>query len=81
MIWAPKLKHLLIYFISCLALFCIDVVTILRGHSGLVKGLAWDPVGKYIASQADDKSLRVWRTADWHCERVIREPFGDVSLM
>ncbi|CAG0879920.1 unnamed protein product [Darwinula stevensoni] len=56
-----------------------EVVTILRGHSGLVKGLAWDPVGKYIASQADDKSLRVWRTADWHCERVIREPFGDTT--
>ena len=27
-------------------------LTILRGHTGLVKGVAWDPAGRFIASQA-----------------------------
>ena len=40
-----------------------------------MKGLAWDPVGKYIASQSDDKSVRVWRTTDWKEEKQITQPF------
>jgi len=50
----------------------------LKGHSGLVKGLTWDPVGKYIASQADDRSLKVWRTMDWQLETSITKPFDEV---
>ena len=38
-------------------------------------GVSWDPVGKYLASQSDDKSLRVWRTSDWKEEVKISEPF------
>lgn len=34
-------------------------------------------VGKYLASQSDDKSLRVWKTADWAPETVITEPFEE----
>lgn len=34
-------------------------------------------VGKYLASQSDDKSLRVWKTADWAQETVITEPFEE----
>lgn len=55
------------------------MVTCLRGHTGLVKGLTWDPVGKYIASQADDHSLRVWRTVDWQMEANITKPFNEVQ--
>lgn len=33
-------------------------------------------VGKYLASQSDDKSVRVWRTSDWMQEAVITEPFA-----
>lgn len=51
----------------------------LRGHTGLVKGLTWDPVGKYIASQADDHSLKVWRTVDWQMEANITKPFSEVQ--
>lgn len=29
----------------------IDRITTLDKHSGFVKGLTWDPVGKYMASQ------------------------------
>jgi hypothetical protein len=38
---------------------------ILEGHQNLVKGVAWDPVGKYLASQGDDRSLIIWRVEDW----------------
>jgi protein HIRA/HIR1 len=55
-----------------------EMVAILKGHSGLVKGVAWDPVGKYVASQSDDKTLRIWRTADWQQDAVISEPFEEV---
>lgn len=55
-----------------------EMVTCLRGHTGLVKGLTWDPVGKYIASQADDHSLKVWRTVDWQMEANITKPFSEV---
>ncbi|XP_031557389.1 protein HIRA-like [Actinia tenebrosa] len=53
----------------------------LRQHSGagLVKGVTWDPVGKYLASQADDKTLRVWRTSDWQQETSVTEPFTECS--
>jgi protein HIRA/HIR1 len=33
-------------------------IAVLRGHSGHVKGVTWDPVGKYLATQSADKSLR-----------------------
>lgn len=55
-----------------------EMVAVLKGHSGLVKGVAWDPVGKYVASQSDDKTLRIWRTADWQQDAVISEPFEEV---
>ncbi|EPY87006.1 protein HIRA isoform 1 [Camelus ferus] len=54
-----------------------QILATLRGHSGLVKGLTWDPVGKYIASQADDRSLKVWRTLDWQLETSITKPFDE----
>ena len=39
--------------------------------------MTWDPVGKYLASQSDDRSLRVWRTRDWQHETTITEPFEE----
>lgn len=58
---------------------CTEQVSVLKGHTGLVKGVTWDPVGKYLASQSDDRSLRVWRTRDWQQEAIITEPFKEVS--
>lgn len=47
------------------------------GHSGLVKGITWDPVGKYIASQSDDRSVKIWKTSDWTIQNTITEPFEE----
>lgn len=58
---------------------CAERLKILRGHHGLVKGVTWDPVGRYLATQADDKTLIVWRTSDWSQETVITKPFQAVS--
>ncbi|XP_050369457.1 protein HIRA-like isoform X2 [Argentina anserina] len=38
---------------------------VLRGHSSLVKGVTWDPIGSFIASQSDDKTVIIWKTSDW----------------
>ncbi|XP_038705815.1 protein HIRA-like isoform X2 [Tripterygium wilfordii] len=38
---------------------------VLRGHSSLVKGVTWDPIGSFLASQSDDKTVIIWRTSDW----------------
>ena len=36
-------------------------VQALEGHTSFVKGVAWDPIGKYLASQSDDKTVKVRR--------------------
>ncbi len=43
----------------------------------LVKGLVFDPVGKYLASQSDDKTLRIWKTSDWSQDTIIEKPFNE----
>lgn len=37
----------------------------LSGHTSWVKGLAWDPMGTFLASASDDRSVVIWRTSDW----------------
>lgn len=44
-----------------------------------VKGVAWDPVGKYLASAGDDRALLVWRTADWGLEARVAKPFQETA--
>lgn len=34
-------------------------------------------VGTFLASQSDDRTVRVWRTKDWSCDKVIKEPFEE----
>ncbi len=54
-----------------------EIVTTLKSHSGMVKGVVFDPVGRYLASQSDDKTLRVWRLSDWKEEVCVSKPFAD----
>ena len=55
------------------------LVTTLRGHTGLVKGLAWDPTGLLLASQSSDGTVKVWSSTTWKCEQTIREPFDNCA--
>ncbi|KZO91977.1 WD40 repeat-like protein, partial [Calocera viscosa TUFC12733] len=64
--------------------YSFDRVAKLNGHNGFVKGVCWDPVGQYLATQARStctsflrypNSVRIWRTTDWACERVVTQPF------
>ncbi|KAI0305176.1 WD40-repeat-containing domain protein [Multifurca ochricompacta] len=46
-------------------------------HHGFVKGVCWDPVGEFLATQSDDRSVKIWRTMDWELEAEVRKPFED----
>jgi protein HIRA/HIR1 len=47
----------------------------LEAHQGFVKGVSWDPVGKYLTSQADDRSVIFWNTFDWTVAKQVHEGF------
>jgi len=46
-------------------------------HQGFVKGVCWDPVGEFLATQSDDRSVKIWRTTDWNLEAEVTKPFED----
>ncbi|GMR46095.1 hypothetical protein PMAYCL1PPCAC_16290, partial [Pristionchus mayeri] len=35
-------------------------------------GLSFDPIGRYLASQSQDKTIKVWSVANWQCTKTIR---------
>lgn len=41
-----------------------------------MKGVAWDPVGTYLASQSDDHSVIVWRCEDWTMVERVTGPYA-----
>ncbi|CAI2173761.1 11228_t:CDS:10 [Funneliformis geosporum] len=45
-------------------------------HQGFVKGVTWDPVGEFLATESDDKTVKVWRTSDWKIQAEISEPYA-----
>ncbi len=51
----------------------------LKGHEGFVKGVAWDPLGKYLASQGDD-AVVVWRCEDWQQVARITDAMHGTSM-
>lgn len=46
-------------------------------HQGFVKGVCWDPVGEFLATQSDDRTVKIWKTTDWSPEAEITKPFED----
>ncbi|OCF32185.1 protein HIR1 [Kwoniella heveanensis BCC8398] len=44
-------------------------------HQGFVKGVCWDPVGNFLATQSDDKTVKVWNTEDWSLVQSVSKPF------
>ena len=73
-------RHHFHIFYVYLFIYCItEQIAVLRGHTGLVKGVTWDPVGKYLASQSDDRSVRIWNTSNWQTESVVSKPFEEVT--
>ena len=67
--------------VHCVHMMYAEQTAVLQGHSGMVKGVTWDPIGKYLASQSDDRTVRIWRTYDWKSETVISEPFREVGSL
>ncbi|TMS34173.1 hypothetical protein L596_001812 [Steinernema carpocapsae] len=47
------------------------------GHLEPVKGISFDPVGKYFSTQSNDKTLKIWNTDDWSIAKTITEPFKE----
>lgn len=57
-------------------------LAVLSGHESLVKGLTWDPIGFFLATQSDDKSVIIWRTNNWTMVKKVEGPWEKtVSLL
>ena len=52
-------------------------IAVLRGHTSLVKGISWDPIGSFLSIQSDDKSVIIWRISDWSLEHRIEGRWGE----
>jgi protein HIRA/HIR1 len=62
---------------------CLDQIVTLNsternGHTDIVKGIGWDPIGRYLSTQSSDKTLKIWNTDTWKCAETITRPFVDV---
>lgn len=42
-----------------------------------MKGVCWDPVGEFLATCSDDRTVKIWRTTDWELEAEVSKPFED----
>lgn len=49
-----------------------------NGHTDKVRGLAWDPLERFLATQSCDQTIKVWKVGSWECEKTIKG-FGNVS--
>jgi len=58
-----------------------DAEAHLKAHNGPVKGAVWDPVGRFLASQGDDKRVLIWAVDTWTLHAVIEEPFEGMGIM
>ncbi|KAH7882376.1 histone transcription regulator 1 [Phlebopus sp. FC_14] len=79
--WAPEDRYLASVGLDSKVIvwcgFTLERIRKLDQHNGFVKGVCFDPVGEFMATQSDDKSVKIWRTTDWGLEAEIRKPFED----
>ena len=66
-----------IYFFAFADAFRSERLRKLDLHQGFVKGVCWDPVGEFLATQSDDRSVKIWKTSDWSIEAEVKKPFED----
>ncbi|HEX9385898.1 MAG TPA: WD40 repeat domain-containing protein, partial [Anaerolineales bacterium] len=48
---------------------------IMRGQSGAIYSVAFDPAGDHLAAASDDQTVRIWNIGEWR-KRVLIEPAG-----
>lgn len=79
--WSPEDRYLAsVGLDSKVIVWCgltLQQIVSLDSHQGFVKGVCWDPVGEFMATQSDDKTVKIWRTTDWGLEETITKPFKD----
>ena len=79
--WAPEDRYLASTGLDSKVLiwcgYTLDCLAKLDLHQGFVKGVCWDPVGEFLATSSDDRSVKVWRTRDWELEAEVKKPFEE----
>ncbi|KAL1501342.1 hypothetical protein ABEB36_006677 [Hypothenemus hampei] len=50
------------------------VLAILRGHTSGVPALEWSANNDFIASVSLDATIRLWKSSDFSCLRILNEP-------
>jgi protein HIRA/HIR1 len=56
-------------------------LAVLTGHESLMKGLTWDSIGSFLATQSDDNFVIIWRTRNCSMVKRVEGPWEiSVSL-
>ncbi|KAG0044446.1 hypothetical protein BGZ90_008769 [Linnemannia elongata] len=87
MSFSPDVQQLAIGTANCLVYLCglqsEERAIELRGHTDLVKCIAYSPCGDWIASGSKDRTVRLWRrlrppgdTETWSCVSTVHGFFG-----
>jgi WD40 repeat protein len=56
-----------------------SVIRRLSGHTSNVRSLSFAANGDHVASSSSDKSIRIWKTESWKCEKVMTRTIDEVA--